>query len=116
MLSFFNEDRQSRIKEWITDLCYRYGTYPVVSLFGLLPLVPVCSVVGIGAGVVGLIRIGFRRAPAEGVWFALMGIAGGTTWLVLVLFIASDLGEWLQSIVREFFNMLKPSSKGLSHV
>ena len=88
----------------------------VVSLFGLLPLIPVCSVVGIGAGVVGLVRIGFRRAPAEGVWFALIGIAGGTAWLVLVLFIVGDLGEWLQSIGREFFNMLNPSSKGLTHI
>ena len=114
--SFFNENRKAQIKERISLFCYRYGAYPVVSLFGLLPLVPVCSFIGIGAGVVGLVRIGIRRAPAEGVWFALSGIAGGAGWLVLALFIADDLGGWLQSIVREFFDILNPPSKGFTHV
>lgn len=101
-----SDDLKRRVETLFAGLRYRYGTLPAVSLLGLLPLIPLSSLIGIGAGVFGLIRIVQRRSPTEGVPLALLGIIGAMLWFVVGIFAIGQLGEMLNLVLQKFLDAL----------
>lgn len=102
----FIGDLKRRIEASIVNLRYRYGTLPVASLLGLLPLIPLSSLIGTSAGILGLIRIVQGRSPTEGIPLALLGIVGAVIWFILGLFAIGQFGEMLNLILHEILNVL----------
>ena len=105
----FAKDLGDRVENSIMELRYRYGTLPVVSLFGLSPFIPLSSLIGVGAGVFGLIRILRRRSPAQGAPLAFLGIFGAIMWFILGLFAVGQFGELVNLVLHEILDLLGPA-------